>query len=1276
MTKKVQKVLLIIFLTALIIALLAASFLYAPTYGRYESSSLGEDTTYDGDIEFIGTEQYVVNSPEELNDAIANGYSYIQISEDAEEPFVITTEVQDVATNLVLDLNGKVVVRNSRNPMLNVAQGVSVVLVYDSSDVQNGAFYNPVGSALQVSGGRLTVGSGNYESGPRANEYAGEVAAGTLSAADDSVTLYTRSSDQSRLLDVGKRDQTVYTKVEAGAQGLVPKLENGNYYQAMGALEDYSFVIADTFLVYTEEPSVDASVFNVPCDVASCDFYYYYQIEAGEDTRYAVVYGYWDVKELAEKGGSLIDDGRIADGLIWPYASIRMTAGEGYARGGSFVNQFDVANTYGIYSEQSENGATGTLDVSQVSNTESLRTTFAARGDAACIGCEAGRLTITGGSFSSELGNTIEMIGGTLHITAGTFTKDASSGETEDNGAAIYMQGGTLTIAHDTVPVQFTVTGSYVNGIEAQGGTIDAQNISLMFNEGSAGSHTTGIEAQGGTIKAQNATFTFNASSTGSYNTGILSVGGQVELTSCTFTMPGDNNRGIASQITEGEGVTGADEYDTSVTGSTFTIDGSNNSGVYASGGKTLVSGGELRIGGNGGDSDNFGIEAAGGTVDCNNATINVYGSSSAGIYTSGTDPQLNITGMFTCTVTQGQGNNLSSAAIMATGGSVTFETNGGSINSNGVGIVVRGGMLTQNGGTLTVNNWITTLTGAPNYGGTGIYIASGNFTQAAGGELTVNSTIVSTAWGDFITGNGINNTATQTSNGIYITGGSLIANGMLNVDHTGVVSDTLAGTAGNTALNTFTVRSHAVRVEQSTEEGAALTNVTINAGEITNSIGGGIYVSGGAVTLGSETTDASGQTTRTGPTISASGSSAGYSTFTYRGDNNGNSWQYDLFEQGGNAVQVSGGTLTVYEGTYSATIGNGILISGGTSDIYGGTFRGNAEGGSSRTGPGAHYGFKALNSGTITFNGGTFSGNNGGAFTMGSGNAATQQVTVNVLGGEFGTQAGGNNAFTVFQYSDVTFGTEETTNQNDSITISGIACALAVNSSVAQGNAKIQICAGKFHAIRTTNELADGIWFNNPYAQLEISGGEFRGQSGNNGRGLNLATNIMQTGGVKISGGTFGGEWSSGSTTYTTRYGIYYSSSAAVNDGLQISGGTFTGTSAALYLATNPDVSGSRNISISGGTFTVTTSNNCPIGYDINNNGMRNMQFQSIFASHDGNGVVQRFSVRVNFLQNVFTTYQAHENGWSNNPGTVWNVQQSGYGYATSIVVGSSIQT
>ena len=1168
MTKKVQKILLIIFLTALIVSLMAASFLYASTYGRYSGGTLSDDSTYDDTIEFIGTERYIVRTPEELNDAIENGYSYIQIADDAEQPFVITTDVQDVSTNLVLDLNGTVVVRNSRNPMLNVSQGVSVVLVYDSSEERAGAFYNPVGSALQVSGGTMTIGSGNYESGPRTNEYADATAAGTLSPQTDDIVLFSRGGVTSPAT-VDRVNGTTFSPVTIAENTSYVPVTTGNYYYQSEADSGYSFLTEDTFLIYTLEEGeiagedssfgkgtllVDDRKLTVPCNVASCDFYYYYatgdKAEDGTDI-YAVVYGYWDVKELAEQGSSL-----ESAGLQWPYAAIRMTAGEGFVRGGNFVNQFDVANTYGILTEEnSKDGATGSLVISETGRAGT--TNFTARGEAVCIGCWEGDVAISGGNFSSELGNTIVMSGGTLNITAGNFNKNAAAGAKDGNGAAISMQDGALTIAHDTIPVQFTITGSYVNGIEAQGGTITAQNASFLFNGTSAGN-----------------------------NTGVASEGGQVKLTSCTFTMPGDNNRGIASQVT----VASRDGEDTSVTNCTFTLEGSNNRGVYVSGGRTSISGGELNVGNTDTNGSNFGIEAAGGRVDAENATINVYGTSSAGIYTSGTNPQLNITGSFNCTVMQGQGQvtELSSAAIMATSGSVTFETDNGTINTNGVGIVVRGGTLAQNSGALTVNT----------QRGTGIYIASGDFDQTAG-TLSVVSNIAHQSenawnpdynaitgyrWADFITDDGENSTPTEITNGIYVTGGSLTANGTLDVTHAGVENDTtqIVNNDSVAAFTEFEITSFAIRVQ-----GAASTRVAINAGNITNTVGGGLNVSGGEVFLGNQ----AGNTV----SISTTGTDTTGWIHWYGGAKN---WGNEISVTGGHAVDVENGTLTIYNGTYSAKKGEGVLVRNGEVNIAKGEFSG--QDGELHAGPAASYALK-MYGGTANISGGRFGGAGSGAFITGT--AANAVATAMITGGTF--EVDGQGGFSVFEYANVTFDPAE----GKTISVSGEAAGLILEGVERQANGTtVTIRGGTFESTATsggTSEFGNALWNGNRLATLEISGGSFDGlytafsipygvQAGgsvtisggtfeNSERGISLEGALNVTHAVVILGGTFEGG----------KYGIYYGDNGErADDGLLIEGGTFRGTGTGSYgffFADNPWSDRDRvwnNVAIIGGTF------------------------------------------------------------------------------------------
>ena len=1015
MTKKVQKILLIIFLTALIIALMAASFLYASTYGRYSGGALSDDSTYDDTIEFIGTERYVVRTPEELNDAIENGYSYIQIADDAEQPFVITTDVQDVSTNLVLDLNGTVVVRNSRNPMLNVSQGVSVVLVYDSSNAQSGAFYNPVGSALQVSGGTMTIGSGNYESGPRDGE--NNIAKGISS----SITLYTREGVTEPAAVARAADDEYERLTTAATQ--VPYI-NGNYYQETGALSGYSFVTADTFLIYTREEGtiadaadseeniaegdllVDDRKLTVPCNVASCDFYYYYatgeRAENGTDI-YAVVYGYWDVKELAEQGSSL-----ESAGLQWPYAAIRMTAGEGFVRGGNFVNQFDVANTYGILTEEnSKDGATGSLVVSETGRAGT--TNFTARGEAVCIGCWEGDVAISGGNFSSELGNTIVMSGGTLNITAGNFNKNAAAGAKDGNGAAISMQDGALTIAGtqtDTKSVQFTVTGSYVNGIEAAGGTINAENFSMQLK----GSHCKGIYAN------------------------------------------------IANSVAEGA-------YDVTVSDADITVgEAVNNDG-------------------------NFGIHMNNGYILCSDLTLDVYGTNSAGVLAvveNAIAGRANVvlTGTYRGTIHQSGTTELSSAAVILQGGHIDLRTDAPeqedeyNITSDGFGIVVEGGNISQSEGSLSVN---TTR-------GTAIYLRGGSLTQAGNATLSVTSAIADNIqWAQEEGDNSGDGTA-SIYNGVYVRGGSLTANGTLDVDHTGVENDATGD------YRSFVIKSYAVYVSG----GQSAATVDIVDGEIKNSVGGGLYVSGAntIVTLGDSENP-------NGDNVELSIQTTGYDRViqSLSIPNADATWNYSLTAAGGHAVEINGGTLHVYYGSYTAVNqGDGIRIVNGTAYIHGGYFVGKDAYKVNTAGAAASYAFKVYGGSAYVY-GGTFGkadsnatpqGN--GAFVM-DGTAYITRATI---------QAGGTTGFSVWKNANVTFDPEVNSNNeidNDAIYVYGASTGLAIENGGSDPRPSLQVTinGGQFYGGTIEGQWEGnpyGIWYGNGNATLNISGGIISGRN------------------------------------------------------------------------------------------------------------------------------------------------------------------------------------
>ena len=1103
MSQKVRKTLIMIVMAALIICLMAASLTYTFTYGRYAGGKFDEESPYDDLIEFVGAREYTVRSPEELIQAIEDGYSNIKIADDAEEPFVITEGVTDVEANLVLNLNGKVVVRNSRNPMLDVQTNVSVVLVYDSK--QTGAFYNPVGSSLMASGGSLTVGSGGYESGPRAGEYNGTNSNhGTLGDSNTLVTLYARDNAQSGhpgLTTAFRASTKGYThvknvllptitpKIVEGETDDTSDIVYGNIYLDNGSTLNTNWLPADTFLLYTEEQGVlvigklnengdvvlpnsdgyddlstpeqifiqngdEVEALSVACNVASCDFYYYYDtgdwIDADgvrhtkQDERpdegftpiYAVIYGYWDVKALAsnENGTAVTLQG---SGLIWPYAAVRMVEGEGIVRGGTFSNHFDAVNTYGIYAEG------GTLSVSK--NT-TVDTTFTTGGNGVCIRVQSatgeatttgettttgGSLTISGGTYSSEIGNTIEMEGGNMTVTKGTFTKTGCKKGTgnkqlENQTAIISLMGGTLN-----------VSGAQSGDVTMTAG---AENSTLE--------NVFGIRAAGGgTVTTKGVSFHIY----GDYSAGVLSYDGKINL----------NNNTVIN-------VTQSDEH---------TQDN-----------KTLLT------------SSAVSSEAS-----------------------EGGDYPINMNGNVT-------------------------------ITSNGLGITARG--------TVNVTGGVSTVTTSR---GTGIYVNNGSFTVGSEAAITVNSTVKS----GYSWANPPGNTATNTPNiynGVYVQGGSLISNGKLNVTFTGVASDE---TEGSEAYLKHQIRSHAVRVEGDADTTVTIASGTIlngaqsdlirdEGGNITeisehNGVGGGILVNGGTVYLGATVSlDNSENIVATAVNNPVSVTTTGTENHGWNGKDfptaDGeprNNWDYKVTKTGGDAVKVVNGQLTVYGGRYTSSQGNGIAIQQttdgtATATVYGGTFSGddvysvNSQNSSFYTGPGASYAFKVLG-GTLTIFDGIFTSNDGGAFVMNG--------TAKMYGGIIAAQ--GATAFVTYTNATVTFDptTELTVDgvpltgrtlyvsgASSGLTVeetSGKAQVITINGGTFTGGTYSFTAEGQEYLVQGRGSSRNGIWYGNGNATLKITGGTFQGENVS-GLYFKVAPNASQDApngsNVQLPGGTYYG--------------------------------------------------------------------------------------------------------------------------------------------------------
>ena len=121
-------------------------------------------------IDFSVHSVFIVKNQTELFAAINQGYSYIQISNELKNPFVITDSPKNLTTDLILDLNGIEVYRHSTDPVFVIDEGIRLTIT-DTSETQRGCLYNPTGSVVKISGGTLTVASGTFECGPRYSEY-------------------------------------------------------------------------------------------------------------------------------------------------------------------------------------------------------------------------------------------------------------------------------------------------------------------------------------------------------------------------------------------------------------------------------------------------------------------------------------------------------------------------------------------------------------------------------------------------------------------------------------------------------------------------------------------------------------------------------------------------------------------------------------------------------------------------------------------------------------------------------------------------------------------------------------------------------------------------------------------------------------------------------------------------------------------------------------------------------------------------------------------------
>ena len=732
------------------------------TQGRYSEELKSGSDIYGSDLEYIVSDQVEVNSVEEFIAAVENGYSNITISDDVDNPLVITSGVTDVGSDLIIDLNGHEIQRNNRDPMLNVVDGVRLTVI-DSKG--GGSFYNPVGSVLQIDGGTLTVTSGDFVSGPKSSEYMSNSSTGTGATISDSTnaTVRRKSGNSYTSTDMNVPVLSPHVEVQTTEEGEKRYITNGNMYFSAAPTNDYNGLLeGDTYLYYVIDDDAAGNT-AIAADTGTADFYYSYKVtrtvsgdgyelytgpnEPDGETIFAVtIYGYYNVKASANPN--------VAGGETLPnYATVKMMSGNMYVRGGSYYSYFGVENTFGVHAS----GGYMAIGAGK----------FEAAGAATCVACaypadvsEEEYLRVAGGDFKSYYGDTVSVSSGNMVLTAGSFTKDASSAlEGHEGSASVHVTGGSLDASQAT-GLTFETLGSHVYGVYVSDGTANITNADFTFGkEGTSEPYTDviGVYAEGGSITANtldiaiysayvNDTSAENETPLGNYNRGISASNGTVKLyNDCNINVYGTYSAGILA-LTDSSSLSGADSTD-SIT-------------YY-------------------GDTDEQDTSAAG------TLAINVYGA---------------------------ENDTLSSTAMSTEGGSINIASGNVDIYSEGLGVTARstngsGGDIGFGGTTFEVE---TTQ-------GTGIYVNGGSIMFRRG---TVN--VKSTVDGNYSwSGAPTENFGTTTHyDGICVQGGSLDSTGAkLNVEHNGIEND-----YQNHGFYDLVIRSFAVRVTSSEASSSTVT--------------------------------------------------------------------------------------------------------------------------------------------------------------------------------------------------------------------------------------------------------------------------------------------------------------------------------------------------------------------------------------------------------------------------------------------------------------------
>lgn len=1069
-----------------VIAVIACIATAGATLSRYVTQT---DAYFDDGKEVHEYLDFTVNSVFEVRNqmdlfaAINQGYSFIRLSQEIENPLIVTQNAETLDSDLILDLNGIEIQRNGYQPILNIQPGVRLTVV-DTSDEGTGGLYNPVGSVFNITGGTLTISTGHFESGPRYSEY------------------YSYNTEVIREDDALVNKRTIVLPDEQpvhfhqGVKGADGKYSYGDPIERIAPIiRSYPLDVGN--ITYTHgnlyfDKAYDGATLDIPVDTyvyyrtsedvidgkqemieLSCDWYYMYWVDPDfnylcaeesqlvnfadqlaadgytvDDCVEIAIYGYQNVIEEASKipaeknyyaaiqmsSGTL----EVKDGQFFSYFGVPTTAcvnaigGEINVVKGKFSSRIpnateQVANEAQQIDKKHEDvDAFGTAYFDKYNwNTTDANGALAMAGESYCI-LNSGNadVSIGEGDFRSSNNNTIKMSSGKLTVGGGSFAKQqnyfvSTNAPTAvgEKTACILMLNGVLDVGAST----YTVTGDYNAGILMNDGALTVNDavcniegvnsIGVFMNEGVldienadfdiAGDKSAGIIMLAGTLTIDEATCEVSGSETyGIYST--VSGNDSFKLTNASFTLTGGNYQtGIYAENGRVQ-VTGT-------TAQTINLSGSNSYGIHVeNGGSVLSTGYSYKLAG----GKSTGIYSAGGSVTVNDGDITLDSNDNCyGVYVNTNDlieMKLN-----NATIDVGYTNNtgMKSAGTYdaSVGVYLSTDENQNKIalhNSNvycyEVGIAVSGGSLELTGNGVDSREIKTRKASA-------MVVIDGNLTFDSNCDYTVESyaaddnytntseytTYQENVGGQTVTFRSFDNdyninldiysesSAYPNLDGVYVSGGNFIANGNMNITHTGQMSNNAVANYGSYVVGynytTHTVKSFAVRILNG--------NCTLTKGQIVANVGGGVYCNN--TDMAKEVILGQRNANNTEMKVTTTGTVTG-TRFPGMGSivNNADGWYTNINLSGGHAVLAEGGKVTINSGSYRTAYGNGVYVKfapGQTGEVT--VYDGDMYGGmteSGKSGPSACYGLNVNGGATVNIYGGTFDGYGGGALVTG----------------------------------------------------------------------------------------------------------------------------------------------------------------------------------------------------------------------------------------------------------------------------------------------------